>query len=274
MLRDHGHCVDLDKSARPCRRDSKDSNGSAAIPPYRTGCGVGRHGIHSGGEIDRQFGDILGSSAGLGQHCEQVAQGLLRLRPESVEQGAGIVRSVLPADVQRRPSGKDHTLCEGGAVIQLWGVDRRGLSGHWCPFLQIPPEYPTGPRHFTTPGRVGILWPEVQITRGGGNGLPMVHPAGRAYRGRMTATFSSLVDAFKNVGVARAYGAAIQIGGEEVIPVALVSFGFGGGSEATDQGASGGGGGGLVLPLGVYRTCADTQCSGPTPSPFWSASSR
>ena len=81
----------------------------------------------------------------------------------------------------------------------------------------------------------------------------MVHPAGRAYRGRMTATFSSLVDAFKNVGVAKAYGAAIQIGGEEVIPVAMVSFGFGGGSEATEQCASGGGGGGVVLPLGVYR---------------------
>jgi hypothetical protein len=94
----------------------------------------------------------------------------------------------------------------------------------------------------------------VLITKGGGsNGLPMVRPAGRAYRGRMTATFSSLVDAFKNVGVARAYGAAIQVGGEEIVPVALVSFGFGGGSEATDQGASGGGGGGVVLPLGVYR---------------------
>jgi uncharacterized spore protein YtfJ len=68
----------------------------------------------------------------------------------------------------------------------------------------------------------------------------------------MTDTFSNLVDTFKNVGVARAYGDPVQLGGQEVIPVALVSFGFGGGNEA-DGGASGGGGGGMVLPLGVYR---------------------
>ena len=68
----------------------------------------------------------------------------------------------------------------------------------------------------------------------------------------MTETFSNLVDTFKNVGVARAYGDPVQLGGQEVIPVALVSFGFGGGNEG-DDGASGGGGGGMVLPLGVYR---------------------
>lgn len=68
----------------------------------------------------------------------------------------------------------------------------------------------------------------------------------------MADTFSSLVDAFKNVGVSRAYGEPVQLGGQEVIPVALVSFGFGGGNEG-DGGASGGGGGGMVLPLGVYR---------------------
>lgn len=68
----------------------------------------------------------------------------------------------------------------------------------------------------------------------------------------MTDTFSNLVDTFKNVGVTRAYGTPVQLGGQEVIPVALVSFGFGGGNEG-DDGASGGGGGGMVLPLGVYR---------------------
>jgi hypothetical protein len=72
------------------------------------------------------------------------------------------------------------------------------------------------------------------------------------YCGAMTNTFSDLLDTFKNVGVSKAYGAAIQIGGEEIIPVALVSFGAGGGSEA-NEGASGGGGGGVVLPIGVYR---------------------
>ena len=68
----------------------------------------------------------------------------------------------------------------------------------------------------------------------------------------MADTFASLIESFKNMGVARAYGTPVQLGGEEVIPVAMVSFGFGGG-EAGPEGASGGGGGGMVLPLGVYR---------------------
>jgi hypothetical protein len=72
----------------------------------------------------------------------------------------------------------------------------------------------------------------------------------------MTDAFSSLVETFRNVGVSRAYGAPVQIGGEELIPVALVSFGFGGGGDAgtggAGQAAEGGGGGGFVLPLGVY----------------------
>jgi uncharacterized spore protein YtfJ len=80
----------------------------------------------------------------------------------------------------------------------------------------------------------------------------MVLGAVSAYRGAMSDTFSSLVDTFKNIGVSKAYGPPIQVGGEEIIPVALVSFGFGGGGEA-GNGASGGGGGGMVVPLGVYR---------------------
>jgi uncharacterized spore protein YtfJ len=72
----------------------------------------------------------------------------------------------------------------------------------------------------------------------------------------MSESFSSLVDTFKNVGVSRAYGATVTVAGEEVIPVAVVSFGFGGGSAPEDgqpgSGGSGGGGGGFVLPLGVY----------------------
>ncbi|WP_411375693.1 hypothetical protein ACLH0K_04790 [Arthrobacter sp. MPF02] len=43
------------------------------------------------------------------------------------------------------------------------------------------------------------------------------------------------------------------MGGQEIVPVALVSFGFGGGSES-GEGASGGGGGGVVIPLGVYTS--------------------
>jgi len=76
-----------------------------------------------------------------------------------------------------------------------------------------------------------------------------------AYREAMSETFTSLVDAFKNVGVSKAYGPPVQIGGEELVPVAVVSFGFGGGNAeegGPDTGASGGGGGGFVLPIGVY----------------------
>jgi uncharacterized spore protein YtfJ len=66
----------------------------------------------------------------------------------------------------------------------------------------------------------------------------------------MSDDFSALVESFKKVGVSRAYGPPLQIGGEELIPVALVSFGFGGGGDGTN--AAGGGGGGFVLPVGVY----------------------
>jgi uncharacterized spore protein YtfJ len=87
----------------------------------------------------------------------------------------------------------------------------------------------------------------------------------------MADAFSSLVEAFRNVGVARAYGAPVQVGGEELVPVALVSFGFGGGGDSgttgggspavasaptSAGGAEGGGGGGFVLPLGAYTTNA------------------
>ena len=79
--------------------------------------------------------------------------------------------------------------------------------------------------------------------------LPMVCP--------MSESFSSLVDTFKNVGVSRAFGPATNIAGEEIVPVAMVSFGFGGGSSPEDGqpgvGGSGGGGGGFVLASG--RVC-------------------
>ncbi|GAA4053156.1 hypothetical protein GCM10023063_46900 [Arthrobacter methylotrophus] len=66
----------------------------------------------------------------------------------------------------------------------------------------------------------------------------------------MSNDFSALLETFKQLGVSRAYGPPLQIGGEELIPVALVSFGFGGGGDGNN--AAGGGGGGFVLPVGVY----------------------
>ena len=87
----------------------------------------------------------------------------------------------------------------------------------------------------------------------------------------MTEALSSLAETFKNVGVSRAYGPAVTVDGEELIPVALVSFGFGGGGNSlpvpdgaaaggdSDGAAAGGGGGGFVLPLGVYCRGRDGQ---------------
>lgn len=70
----------------------------------------------------------------------------------------------------------------------------------------------------------------------------------------MADAMQSLTDTFKNVGVARAYGEPVRLGGKEIVPVALVSFGFGGGTEGGEPegGGAGGGGGGFVFPLGVY----------------------
>jgi hypothetical protein len=38
----------------------------------------------------------------------------------------------------------------------------------------------------------------------------------------MSEALSSLAETFKNVGVSRAYGPAVPVDGEELIPVALV----------------------------------------------------
>ncbi|MFE4543368.1 hypothetical protein [Arthrobacter sp. NPDC056727] len=70
----------------------------------------------------------------------------------------------------------------------------------------------------------------------------------------MADAMQSLTESFKNVGVARSYGDPVRLGGKEIVPVALVSFGFGGGTEGggPEGAGSGGGGGGFVFPLGVY----------------------
>ena len=64
----------------------------------------------------------------------------------------------------------------------------------------------------------------------------------------------ALTETFKNLGVSKAYSEPIRLDGKELVPVALVSFGFGGGTEGgePDAAGSGGGGGGFVFPLGVY----------------------
>ena len=59
-----------------------------------------------------------------------------------------------------------------------------------------------------------------------------------------------LAEQFKSLGVARTYGEPLQVGGDTVVPVAMVQYGFGGGGDS--EGAAGGGGGGVAVPLGAY----------------------
>ncbi len=83
----------------------------------------------------------------------------------------------------------------------------------------------------------------------------------------MADNFASLMETFKHVGVSMAYGAPVQLGGREIVPAAVVIFGFGGGSEAADREfpAGGGGGGGLVVPLGAYRSTGSRVVFSPNP---------
>ena len=77
-------------------------------------------------------------------------------------------------------------------------------------------------------------------------------------------------------GVKMAYGEAITLGGRELVPAALVIFGFGagegsgekveGGTVPAGRGAgSGGGGGGYVLPAGAYVSGPDGVRFRPNP---------
>lgn len=61
---------------------------------------------------------------------------------------------------------------------------------------------------------------------------------------------ANLAETFRATAVAKSYGEPVQVGGETLMPVALVQAGFGGGGDADGDG--GGGGGGVVIPLGVY----------------------
>jgi len=77
----------------------------------------------------------------------------------------------------------------------------------------------------------------------------------------MTNLVTRLAESVSRIGVTTAYGEPIEVDGVTVIPVALVQFGFGGGSDggadaadAADPDAviGGGGGGGASIPLGAY----------------------
>lgn len=60
----------------------------------------------------------------------------------------------------------------------------------------------------------------------------------------------------KSVGLKSVYGDPVTVEGVTILPVALVYYGFGGGSDAPDEAdgpaAGGGGGGGVAIPVGAY----------------------
>ncbi|KQR10417.1 hypothetical protein [Cellulomonas sp. Leaf334] len=79
----------------------------------------------------------------------------------------------------------------------------------------------------------------------------------------MTNLLEKLADSVSSWGAALAYGEKVTLGGQELVPVALVGFGFGAGegSGETPEGGetpagkgegSGGGGGGYSVPIGAY----------------------
>lgn len=77
----------------------------------------------------------------------------------------------------------------------------------------------------------------------------------------MEDPIESLTKSVPSWGTRIAFGEGSTVGGRDVVPAALVIFGFGGGggSSTSPQGGaapegegSGGGGGGCVLPLGAY----------------------
>jgi uncharacterized spore protein YtfJ len=72
----------------------------------------------------------------------------------------------------------------------------------------------------------------------------------------MTNLALKLSENIRTLGVKSAYGDPVEVDGVTIIPVALVQFGFGGGSDVAgadgSEGAGGGGGGGMSVPIGAY----------------------
>jgi uncharacterized spore protein YtfJ len=65
----------------------------------------------------------------------------------------------------------------------------------------------------------------------------------------MTNLIESVTQTIRTLGVNASYGEPVSVDGVEIVPVALVNFGFGAG---TDDEESGGGGGGASIPIGAY----------------------
>lgn len=82
----------------------------------------------------------------------------------------------------------------------------------------------------------------------------------------MTNLIERLGEMLTSTGVKRAYGDPVDVGGKEIVPVALVQFGFGGGEGPAGEGeGAGGGGGGMVIPVGAYVPGPDGPRFEPNP---------
>jgi uncharacterized spore protein YtfJ len=67
-----------------------------------------------------------------------------------------------------------------------------------------------------------------------------------------------LAEMLTTFGTKAAYGEPIELDGRRIVPVALLWYGFGGGSDEGEDGAGGGGGGGATIPVGAYVTTGNT----------------
>ncbi|WP_336710814.1 hypothetical protein [Arthrobacter sp. USHLN218] len=76
----------------------------------------------------------------------------------------------------------------------------------------------------------------------------MSNDSSAAAPGQRRSILSMLSEDFKSFAWRRSFGDPVQVGDQQVIPVALVKVGFGGGGSGND---GGGGGGGAVLPVGI-----------------------
>lgn len=72
----------------------------------------------------------------------------------------------------------------------------------------------------------------------------------------MTHVVQNLADTVNARGVKLSYGDPVSVEGTEILPVSIVTYGFGGGGES-DSPNSGGGGGGMSIPVGAYVPMED-----------------
>lgn len=73
----------------------------------------------------------------------------------------------------------------------------------------------------------------------------------------MASITKQIADTVTSVGVHAAYGDPVDLDGTTIVPVAIVSYGFGageGGESEDGELTTGGGGGGFACPTGAYVT--------------------